>query len=43
MRAVMARRHPRCRAGVAGSGGVVEIGGDMAGVGRRWGEDEADS
>jgi hypothetical protein len=39
----MVRRHPRCGAGGAGSGGVLEIGGDTAGVGRRGGEDEADS
>jgi hypothetical protein len=39
----MARRHPRCRAGGAGSGGAVEIGGDTVGVGRRGGEDEADN
>jgi hypothetical protein len=29
----MARRHPRCRAGGAGSGSAMEIGGDTAGVG----------
>jgi hypothetical protein len=33
MGAVMARRHPRCGAGGAGSGGAMEIGGDTAGVG----------
>jgi hypothetical protein len=38
MGAVMARRHPRC-----GAGGVVEIGGDTAGVRRRGGEDKTDS
>jgi hypothetical protein len=43
MGAVMARQHPRCGAGGAGSGGAVEIGGDTAGVGRRGGEDEANS
>jgi hypothetical protein len=36
--AVMARRHPSC-----GAGGAVENHGDTAGVGRRGGEDEADS
>jgi hypothetical protein len=39
----MARRHLRCRAGGAVSGGAVEISGDTAGVGRHGGEDEADS
>jgi hypothetical protein len=43
MGAVMARRHPRCEAGGAGSGGAVEIGGDTAEVGGTGGEDEADS
>jgi hypothetical protein len=41
--AVMARRHPRCGAGGVGSGSAVEIDSDTAGVGRRGGEDEADS
>jgi hypothetical protein len=40
---VMAWRHPRCGAGGVGSGGAVEIFGDMARVGRHGGEDEADS
>jgi hypothetical protein len=43
MGAVMARRHPRYRAGGAGRGSAMEIGGDTAGVGQRGGEDEADS
>jgi hypothetical protein len=43
MGAVMAQRHPRCGVGGAGSGGMVEIGGDTAGVGWHGGEDEADS
>jgi hypothetical protein len=37
MGAVMARRHPRCEAGGAGSGGAVEIGGGTAEVGRHGG------
>jgi hypothetical protein len=36
---VMARWHPRCGAGGSGSGGVMEIGGDTAGVGQCAGED----
>jgi hypothetical protein len=43
MGAVMAWRHPRCRASGAGSSGMVEIGGDTAGVGRRGGEDKANN
>jgi hypothetical protein len=43
MGAVMARWHPRCGVGGAGSGGAVEIDGDTAGVGRCGGENEADS
>jgi hypothetical protein len=34
---------PRCGAGGAGSGGVVEFGGDTVGVGRCGVEDGADS
>jgi hypothetical protein len=37
MGAVMARRHPRCEAGGAGSGGAVEIGSDTAEVRRHGG------
>jgi hypothetical protein len=36
-------QHPEVRSGGAGSGGALEFGGDIAGVGRRGVEDGADS